>query len=194
MATEEKTYDSGPSRPDDELWLTQGRKGVEESLPAIREGAKNLMTGLGALEGIYVAILSFSDFAKQMAAPAAALFALPLVIWLVALHSCLTVMKTKECSLNLFAPEQLRNNHEQVLKGKQRSLTYAFWELTVGLIAAILLIAFAPELRAALPIFPPPVNRREPIHDGCEWGGSFSGVALPSEGPRLSETEVANCP
>ncbi len=159
MATQGKVYDSGPSLPDDEFWLTQGRKGVEESLPAIREAAKNLMTGLGALQGIYVAILGFGEFAKQMSPPAAALFALPLAIWLVALHSCLTVMKTKEYSLNVFAPDRIRDNHEQVLRDKQRNVTYAFWELTVGLFLALLLLAFAPELRAALPALPPAVSR-----------------------------------
>jgi hypothetical protein len=140
-ATQGKVYESGRGQADDELWLAQGRKMVEDSLPAVREAAKALMTGLGVLQGIYVAILGFGDFAKQMSLPAAGLFALPLLAWLIALHSCLLVMKTKEYSLNLFSPDAIRLNHEQVLRDNQRSLTYAFWELTVGLALAIVLVA-----------------------------------------------------
>ncbi len=150
MATQEKVYDSGPGQPDDELWLAQGRKMVEDSLPAVREAAKALMTGLGVLQGIYVAILGFGDFARHMSPPAAAVFALPLLAWLTALHSCLSVMKTKEHTLSLLSPEEIRNNHEHVLKDKQQSLTDAFWRLTVGLILAALLIALAPDVQRYL--------------------------------------------
>ncbi|NLZ04339.1 MAG: hypothetical protein GXY19_04135 [Phycisphaerae bacterium] len=144
MTAQEKVYDSGQGRPDDDFWLSQGRKAVEDSLPAVREAAKALMTGLGVLQGIYVAILGFGDFAKQMTWPVAGLFALPLLAWLVALHSCLSVMKTKEHTLRLFAPEEIRDHHAQALKDKQRSLTCAFWELTVGLVLAIALVALVP--------------------------------------------------
>jgi hypothetical protein len=150
MATQEKIYESGPGRPDDEFWLAQGRKMVEDSLPAVREAAKALMTGLGVLQGIYVAILGFGDYAKHMSPPAAVVFALPLVAWLFALHGCLSVMKTKESTLNLFSPEEIRDSHEQTLKDKQQNLMYAFWRLTVGLILAIGLIALAPQVQRYL--------------------------------------------
>ena len=145
MAAQEKIYDSGPGEPNDAFWLGQGKKAVEDSLPAVREAAKALMTGLGALKGIYIAILGFGDFAKEVPWPQAGLFALPLLAWLLALHSCLTVMKTKACSLNLSAPGDIRDHHAQVLQDKQRNLTCAFWELTVGLVLAIVLIALIPD-------------------------------------------------
>ena len=145
MAAQETIYDSGPRDPNDDFWLGQGRKAVEDSLPAVREAAKALMTGLGVLQGIYVAILGFGDLAKEVTWPAAGLFALPLVAWLVALHSCLSVMKTKAYALNLLAPEEIREHHAQVLKDKQRRLTYAFWELTAGLVLALVLVALIPD-------------------------------------------------
>ena len=144
MAEQEKIYDSGPDRPDDDFWLAQGKKAIEDSLPAVREAAKALMTGLGVLEGIYVAILGFGEFAKEVTWPLAGLYALPLLAWLVALYSCLSVMKTKAYSLNVFAPEQIRDHHAQVLTDKQRNLTYAFWELTVGLVLAVILVSLIP--------------------------------------------------
>jgi len=150
MATQEKVYDSGSGQPDDEFWLAQGRKMVEDSLPAVREAAKALMTGLGVLQGIYVAILGFGDLPKHMSPPAAGLFALPLLAWLAAMHSCLSVMKTKEHALNLLSPDQIRGNHEQTLKDKHESLMYAFWRLTVGLVLAIVLVALAPSVQRYL--------------------------------------------
>ncbi len=71
------------------------------------------MTGLGVLQGIYLAILGLGDFGRQ-----------------VALRSCLWVMKTKAYALNLWVPEAIRGHHAGVLRDKQRSLTCAFRGLT----------------------------------------------------------------
>jgi hypothetical protein len=150
MAMDGKVYDSGSGRPDDEFWLAQGRKMVEDSLPAVREATKAMMTGLGALQGVYVAILGFGDYAKRMSPLAAAVFALPLLAWLLALYSCLSVMKTREDTLNLYSPEEIRDNHERTLKEKQLHLMDAFWRLTIGLILAIALVALAPYVQRYL--------------------------------------------
>lgn len=48
----EVIYQSAPSEPDDDFWLEQSNKLIVESLPVVREAAKSLMTGLGALQGI----------------------------------------------------------------------------------------------------------------------------------------------
>ena len=64
---------------------------------------------------------------------------------LLALHSCLSVMKTREYSVNLFAPQEIRDHHAQVLQDKQSSLTCAFWELTAGLVLALVLVALIPD-------------------------------------------------
>ncbi len=152
MANEnEKIYDSGPSEPDDDFWLEQGRKMLEGSLSSVREAAKSLMTGLGVLKAIYLGILGFADlFPKTASLELKSLFTLPLIFWLGALYCCLCVMITKESQINLYSPDNIRQNAECTLKSKQNSLKLAFWLLTIGLIFAIALAAFCPELQDLL--------------------------------------------
>jgi len=144
----EKTYDSDERRPDDDFWLAQGRKMVEESLPAVREAAKALMTGLGVLQGIFVAILGFGETAKALTWPGALFAAVPLVAWMVALLLCLCVMMTDPRRVSLLSPEDIRDNYEDLLAAKQKYLQYALAGLATGLLLAFLVIALAPELPA----------------------------------------------
>ena len=144
----EKTYDSDERRPDDDFWLAQGRKMVEESLPAVREAAKALMTGLGVLQGIYVAILGFGETAKSLTRASAVFAALPLVAWMVALLLCLRVMMTDPHRVSLLSPEDIRANYEHLLTTKQKYLQYALAGLAIGLLLAFLVIALAPRLPA----------------------------------------------
>lgn len=152
MANEnEKIYDSGPSEPDDDFWLEQGKKMLEGSLPSIRDAAKSLMTGLGVLKAIYLGILGFADIVPKTASLGLkSLFTLPLIFWLGALYFCLCVMMTEESRINLYSPDNIRQNAECTLKSKQNSLKLAFWLLTIGLLLAISLAVFCPELQVLL--------------------------------------------
>lgn len=47
---------------DDDFWLEQANKLIVESLPAVRAAAASLMTGLEALQGIYLGMLGFAKF------------------------------------------------------------------------------------------------------------------------------------
>ncbi len=134
-------YDSPPSEPDDEFWLEQGKKMIEESFGSVRDAAKSLITGLGLLKAIYLGILGFADFIPE-AMPLAqkSLFIIPLLFWLSALYYCLRVMMTRELNINLHSPDDIRNKSEIALKEKQKSLQLAFWMLTIGLIAALILL------------------------------------------------------
>jgi hypothetical protein len=139
----EKIYDSPPSEPDDDFWLEQGKQMIEGSFEAVQEAAKALMTGLGLLQSIYLGILGFADYIpKTLSLPVKTIFLLPLVLWLLALHSCLQVMMTKRLDINLFSPDDIRSNYNQVLRDKQKHLKSGFWELTIGLIVAFLLLFF----------------------------------------------------
>jgi len=140
---EERIYDSPPSDPDADFWLGQGEKAVEASLPAAREAAKALMTGLGVLQGIYVAILGFGETAKNLTKTGALVAALPLVAWMAALCCCLCVMMTDAHQIHLHSPESIRAHHETVLRGKQKYLWYAFVGLAMGLLLAMVVIPWA---------------------------------------------------
>jgi hypothetical protein len=139
----EMIYDSPASQPDDDFWLDQGRKMVEASLAAVREAAKSLMTGLGLLQGIYLGILGFAEFIpKTMPLLRKGLFIIPLLCWLAALYYGLQVMLTQRLDLYLHSPEDIRQKSGAVLEEKQRQLQHAFRALSLGLIAAFVLLGF----------------------------------------------------
>jgi hypothetical protein len=141
---EERIYDSGPARPDDEFWLAQGQKMVESSLPAVREAAKALMTGLGVLQGIYLAILGFGEVSKKISWDVVGFLALPLVAWMVAVLFCLRVIMTSPYEIHLQSPESIRDNHRAVLRTRQADLWYAYAGLALGLLLAAVVIACMP--------------------------------------------------
>lgn len=136
-------YESAESEPDDEFWLEQGKKMREESLCAVREAAKALITGLGLLKGIYLGILGFADYVpKEIPLSYKSLFIIPLFFWLIALYHSLEVMMTKRLDINLLSPDDIRQKSEKMLLEKHSSLQCSYWTLTIGVLIAILLLIF----------------------------------------------------
>ncbi len=144
----EPILESGPSDPLDDFWLEQGRKMVEGSLPAQREAAKSLMTAIGLLNTVYLGILGFAELVpKTTSTPVKILYVLPIAPWLYALYLCLMVMLTEKADINLHVPTDIRDKSQAYLEDKQRYLKLAFAALSIGLIAAVALIAFCPGIR-----------------------------------------------
>jgi hypothetical protein len=83
-----------------------------------------------------------------MALPYKALLVLPLILWLLALYFSLEVMMTRRRDLNLLSPDDIRQKSNEILDAKQKNLQAAFWCLAVGLVLAILLLAFRLHLKA----------------------------------------------
>jgi hypothetical protein len=114
---------------------------VTESATTLRSAATALMTGLGALQGIYLGILGFAKFIPEDAnIVMKGVFTAPLLVWMVALYHCLQVMLTETATVNLNAPDELRRHYETWLPTKQAQLQTAFWWLFGGMVAAIGLV------------------------------------------------------
>ena len=138
----EVIYQSAPSEPDDDFWLEQANKLIVESLPAVREAAKSLMTGLGALQGIYLGMLGFAKFIPESAQWwEKAMFFPPLLCWMMGLYQCLKVAKTEELRIYRNSPADIRQKLGDLAKEKQRELDLAFYWMLGGLAAAFLLVA-----------------------------------------------------
>ena len=136
-------FESAPSAPDDDFWLEQGKKMVEDSLTAVRAAAKRLLTGLEIIMGIYLGILGFADFIpKELPLPQKALFVTPLLLWLISLYCALQVMMTRQLNILLHSPDDIREKSEQILREKQTNLNWAFATLAVGMLAAFALLIF----------------------------------------------------
>jgi hypothetical protein len=139
----ETVYDSALSEPDDDFWLEQGRKMVADSLPTVRTAAASLTTAIGVLQGIYLGVLGFAKFVPEtLPLYQKALFIIPLIFWLVALYNCIDVALTKRIDVYMHSPEDIREKSLALAAEKQRSLQWAFWLLTLGLLAAFGLLMY----------------------------------------------------
>jgi hypothetical protein len=100
------------------------------------------MTGLGALQGIYLGMLGFAKFVPDTAALGLkAMFLAPLLCWMAGLYQCLKVAKTEELRLYRHSPEDIRQTLAKLAKEKQRELDLAFYWMLGGLLAAFVLVA-----------------------------------------------------
>ena len=138
---QEKIYDSPPEQLDDDFWLEQGKKMVEDSMPAVREAAKALMTGLGLLKAIYLGILGFADYVpKEMNLGLKSLFLAPMAFWLGALYFSVEAIIPKRATLILQSPDDIRRTSQAQLRAKEESLEWSFRLLAIGLFAALALM------------------------------------------------------
>jgi hypothetical protein len=145
LITDEEIPDSPRDDPEHLFWLEQGRKMLTDSvsLTSVRAAATSLMTGLGAMQAIYIGVLGFADFIpKEMKLPLKWFFAAPPILWLMALCLCLKVLKTEGMEVRLKAPNEIRDRLQKLVHDKQRDLDIAFWLLLAGLVAAVLLLVW----------------------------------------------------
>jgi len=141
MANPPEVYDSIMPEPDDAFWLDQGRKMVEDSSSALQDAAKYMTTCLGVIVAIYVGVLGFGDFAKEMSFGQACLFMLPVLSWLASIFFCMCVLRTGIYTLCLNSPTDIRCKYEVILETKQSNLNWAFGCLSAGLLIAAFLLA-----------------------------------------------------
>ncbi|MGE0884776.1 MAG: hypothetical protein AB7P14_14625 [Blastocatellales bacterium] len=134
--------DSPPTPPDADLWLEYGRKLVNDAPASLRGAATSLMTGLGALQGIYLGILGFTKLAENTDKTVKLLLIVPLVVWMLALYHCLKVLMTNVSEVHLNSPSDLREDYARMIAEKQHLLTVAFWLMLGGLTVAIALVVF----------------------------------------------------
>ena len=143
QSSEEVIYDSPPSESDDDLWLAQGAKMLEESVPGVRSAASELIKALGLLQTVYLGILGFAKFIPEnMEVYNKALFIVPIVPWVVATYYCLRVMKTDIVRINLRSPTDIREKATTLLEDKQSNLENAFILLIAGIVMAFVMVVF----------------------------------------------------
>lgn len=136
-------YDSPASETDDDLWLAHGAKMLEDSVPAVRSAASELIKALGMLMTVYLGILGFAKFIPEtMAVHNKAFFIVPIIPWVIAIYCSLRVMKTEIVSVNLRSPSEIRDKAAALLEAKQRYLEIAFALLIAGIVFAFVMVVF----------------------------------------------------
>ncbi|MGA1840642.1 MAG: hypothetical protein ACMUIU_08455 [bacterium] len=137
---EEIIFESPASDPEDKIWLEQGQKLLEGSFDAVHDAAKSFLTGLEIITGIYLGILGFADFIPDnMNFAVKIIFLIPLILWLIAIYCTLQVLMSKKLTINIHAPDDIRDKIQQLLLEKQRHMKWAFGTFSIGLIAVFLL-------------------------------------------------------
>ncbi|MDD2755893.1 MAG: hypothetical protein PHS80_10245 [Methanothrix sp.] len=127
----------------DEFWLETARTAVRESVASLEEAAKQLISAVTLVEGIYFAAISFSDLRKVMAVqgPEAwlriGLFVLPIVIWLVCLFFAVRVFTPRSYETNLSSPQIAEQLYRELVGYKHRNLKRAYWALLAGFVPLV---------------------------------------------------------
>lgn len=136
-------YESPPSEIDDEQWLAHGAKLVDDSIPAVRGAASELIKAQGLLTTVYLGILGFAKFIPEsLEIYKKALFVVPIIPWVIGIYFCLRVMKTEIVHINLRSPTDIKEKTTILLAGKQQSVDLAFGLLIAGLILAFIMVVF----------------------------------------------------
>ncbi len=126
---------------DDQFWLEQGRELVKNSIGSIEGAAKQLITLLTAMKGIYLAAIAFSEFTKNLKGAFAwqhIVLIAPLVCWLIALRTALDVYRSREYGLRLNEPETIRAALADIAAYKQKKLNITYWWIALGFLTAMI--------------------------------------------------------
>ena len=138
-----KIYKSAVADRDDDFWLEQANKLIIDSIAAVKSATSALMTGLGALQGIYLGVLGFAKLVPETASlRMRALFIIPLLCWMLALYQCLKVVRTEALRFHRHSPGEVREKLVEMAGHKQRQLERAFYLMLGGLLVAFFLILF----------------------------------------------------
>ena len=132
----------------DEFWLEIARGTVKESISSLEEAAKQLISAVTLVEGIYFAAVSFSDLRKVTAVQGTdawlrvLLFVSPIVIWLICLFFAVRVFTPETYRTNLSSPELAEGVYKEMVGYKHRNLKRAYWALMAGFVMMVAAVVY----------------------------------------------------
>jgi hypothetical protein len=132
----------------DEFWLQTARDTVKESIGSLEEAAKQLISAVTLVEGIYFAAVSFSDLRKVTAVLGMdawlriILFVSPIVLWLVCLFFAVRVFTPETYKTNLSSPELAEGVYKEMVGYKHRNLKRAYWALMAGFVMMVVAVVY----------------------------------------------------
>ena len=132
----------------DEFWLETARGTIKESISSLEEAAKQLISAVTLVEGIYFAAVSFSDLRKVTAVQGTdawlrvLLFVSPIVIWLICLFFAVRVFTPETYKTNLSSPELAEGVYKEMVGYKHRNLKRAYWALLAGFVTMMIAVVY----------------------------------------------------
>jgi hypothetical protein len=141
--------------PLDGFWLETARGAARESVAALEEAAKQLITVTTLAQTIYFAAVSFGDVKAAVTTLtwsqkwlAAIALVVPLVCWLASLAFAVMVFKPETYRTSLDSPDLARQVYERIVVYKHRQLARAHRLLAAGfvplIINVVLYLVFVP--------------------------------------------------
>ena len=152
-----------PLTEDETFWMAKMRELAGGSVGAVEESAKQLITMITVMQGIYAAVLAFSGI-KEMPRGnlwALILYALPILVWLVSLFFALRVSKVREYRYYETSPDSAKDTFLKIAKNKHRDLRLAYILFTISFIIAAIGIFYW--LYSASQLIPPPTTPKTTI-------------------------------
>jgi hypothetical protein len=128
----------------DRFWLETARSISKESIKALEEAAKQLISITSLTQGIYFAAISFSDLKKALVVNdwqgwlLLILFASPIVLWLVSLAFAVRVFAPETYKTNLQSPDLAKEMLQEMVAYKHKQLKLAHKALLVGFVLLII--------------------------------------------------------
>jgi hypothetical protein len=127
----------------DRFWLETARSAAKESVAALEEAAKQLVSVTSLLQAIYFAAISFSDLKGSLVVEGeirwalVLLFVLPIVFWLASLGFAVLVFKPETYRTNLSSPDLARLMYREIVGYKHRQLQRSHLFLLLGFVPLV---------------------------------------------------------
>lgn len=131
---EEKIEQGIKITPDDEFWVQKMHELIANSIISIEEAAKQLINMITVMQGIYVAVLSFSGI-KEISKDSffVGLFYIsPIFLWLFSLFFVLAVFKTQKYNYYSNSPDSSEKTFWEIAEYKQTNLDDAYKLFCIG--------------------------------------------------------------
>jgi len=128
----------------DRFWLETAQGAAKDSLDALEEAAKQLISVTCLLQATYFAAIYLSNLKENLVAENASgwllvlLFVLPVILWLASLSLAVRVFKPVTYKTNLSSPDLARQMYGEMVTYKQKQLQRAHLFLVLGLIPLVL--------------------------------------------------------
>jgi len=131
--------------PLDGFWLEAARGAAKESVAALEEAAKHLITVTALAQTIYFAAVSFGDVKAALVTLtraerwlAAAALVLPLICWLASLAFAVLVFKPETYRTSLDSPDLAQKFYKEAVVYKHLQLVRAHRLLAAGFVPLII--------------------------------------------------------
>jgi p-aminobenzoyl-glutamate transporter AbgT len=128
----------------DRFWLDTARSATKESIGALEDDAKQLISITSLIQGIYFAAISFGDLKMALVVHdwqgwlTVLLFASPIALWLVSLAFAVRVFTPEIYKTNLQSPDLAKGMLQQITAYKYKQLRWAHVALLLGFVLLVI--------------------------------------------------------